>query len=90
MILKNVLGYRKVKTIRVYVWIGLTIILSFKNILKVKQVFGVYSPQSHDWPRVYFVLFYPKLLGAQICMGSQVVRILQAHLVEFEAGGFIS
>ena len=54
---KNVLGYSKVKTVRVYVWAGLTIIFSFERIFKVKQVVGVYSHQSHDWPRVYFVLF---------------------------------
>ena len=38
-----------------------------------------------------FILFvFPKLLGAQICTGSQVVGILQIHLEEFEAGGFTS
>ena len=37
-----------------------------------------------------FILFYPKLLGAQICTGSQVVGILQIHLEEMEAGGFTS
>ena len=36
-----------------------------------------------------FILFvFPKLLGAQICTGSQVVRTLQIHLEELEAGGF--
>ena len=29
--IKNIFGYRKVKTIRVYVWIGLTIIISFER-----------------------------------------------------------
>ena len=38
-----------------------------------------------------FILFvFPKLLGAQICMGSQVVRILQIHLEKIEAGGLTS
>ena len=36
---KTVLGYRKVKTVRVYVWIGLTIIFSFeKDFEKLNQV----------------------------------------------------
>ena len=36
-----------------------------------------------------FILFvFPKLLGAQICTGSQVVGIFQIHLVELEAGVF--
>ena len=61
-----------------------------KGFLKLNQMVGVYSHQSHKWPRVYFVLFYPKLLGAQICMGSQVVGILQIHLEELEAEGFTS
>ena len=35
--IKNVLGYSKVKTVRVYVWAGLTIILFVsKRIFKVK------------------------------------------------------
>ena len=29
----------------------------FRKDFKVKQMVGVYSHQSHDWPRVYFVLF---------------------------------
>ena len=38
-----------------------------------------------------FILFvFPKLLGAQICTGSQVVGIFQIHLEELEAGGFTS
>ena len=38
-----------------------------------------------------FILFvFPKLLGAQICTGSQVVRILQIHLKELEARDFTS
>ena len=45
---KKKFGYRKVKPICVYVWIGLTIIISFEKILKVKQMVGVYSHQSHD------------------------------------------
>ena len=45
---QSVWGYRKVKTICVYVWIGLTIIISFERIFKVKQMVGVYSHQSHD------------------------------------------
>ena len=55
--IKNIFGYSKVKIVHVYVWAGLTIILSFERILKVKQMFEVYSHQSHDWPRVYFVCF---------------------------------
>ena len=36
-----------------------------------------------------FILFvFSKLLGAQICTGSQVVGISQIHLEELEAGGF--
>ena len=35
-------------------------------------------------------LVFPKLLGAQICTGSQVVGIFQIHLEELEAGGFTS
>ena len=36
-----------------------------------------------------FILFvFPKLLGAQICTGSQVVGISQIHLKELEAEGF--
>ena len=31
---RNILVYRKVKTVRVYVWIGLTIIFSFEKDLK--------------------------------------------------------
>lgn len=38
-----------------------------------------------------FILYvFPKLLGAQICMGSQVVGIFQIHLEEPGAGGFTS
>jgi len=38
-----------------------------------------------------FILFvFPKLLGAQICIGSQVVGIFQIHLEELEAGDFTS
>jgi len=32
--LKKYLGYRKVKTVRVYMWIGLMIIISFKKDFK--------------------------------------------------------
>ena len=46
--IRNIFGYGKVKSIHVYVWIGLTIIISFEKILKVKQMVGVYSHQSHD------------------------------------------
>ena len=35
---KNVLGYRKVKTVRVYVWAGLTITLSFDRISKLSHI----------------------------------------------------
>ena len=45
---QSVLGYSKVKTVHVYVWVGLTITFSFERIFKVKQVVGVYSHQSHD------------------------------------------
>ena len=38
-----------------------------------------------------FILFvFPKLLGAQIYMGIQLVGIFQIHLEELEAGGFTS
>ena len=67
---------------------GLVLLLSFlpKRVLKVKQVVGVYSHQSHDWPRVYFVLFslnswVPKFVRAVKCF-----RILQIHLEELKAG----
>ena len=36
-----------------------------------------------------FISFvFPKLLGAQICTGSQVVGIFQIYLEELGAGGF--
>ena len=36
-----------------------------------------------------FILFvFPKLLGAQICMGSQVFQALQIHLEKLKAEGF--
>ena len=73
-------------------WIGLTIIFSFeKDFEKLNQMIGVYSHQSHDWPIVLFCFVFPKLLGAQICTGSQVVRILQIDLesLEQEASGLI-
>ena len=39
LVFKNVLGYRKVKAIRIYVWIGLTIIFSFdKDFEKLNQM----------------------------------------------------
>ena len=42
-------GYRKVKTIRIYVWIGLTIIFSFeKDFENLNRMVAVYSHQSHD------------------------------------------
>ena len=59
--------------------------------LLVRTVFKLfYSYQSHDWPGVYFVVF-PKLLGAQFCTGSQVVRNLQIlEELEQEASGSYS
>ena len=49
MILRNGLGYSKVKTVRVYVWIGLTITFSFeKDFEMLNQMIQVYSHQSHD------------------------------------------
>ena len=85
---QSVLGYSKVKAVHVYLWSVLTIIFSFEKSLKVKQVVGVYSHQSHDWPRVCFVLFslnswVPKFVRAVKCF-----RLLQIHLEELEAGGF--
>ena len=55
---------------------------------KLNQMIWVYSHQSHDWLRVYFVLFslnswVPKLVRAVKCF-----RLLQIHLEELEAGGF--
>ena len=84
------LGYRKVKTVRVYVWIGLTIIFSFeKDFEKLNKRFEFTHTSPMTDPE--FILFvFPKLLGAQICTGSQVVGIFQIHLEELEAGGFTS
>ena len=46
---QSVLGYSKVKTVHVYVWAGLTIILFFqKNFPKLNNMVEVYSHQSHD------------------------------------------
>ena len=68
---------------------GLVLLLSFllKGFLKLNNwlEFTHTSPMTDP----EFVLFvFPKLLGAQICTGSQVVRILQIHLKKLEAGGF--
>ena len=61
-------------------------LLVWKEFSKLNSMVGIYSHQSHDWPRVYFVVF-PKLLDAQICTGSQVFQALQIHLEELKAGG---
>ena len=86
-----VLGYRKVKNIYVYVRIGLTIIFSFWiGFWKVKtNDLSLLTPVP--WlTQSLFCFVFPKLLGAQICTGSQVVGIFQIHLEALKAGGFIS
>ncbi len=67
------MGYSKVKTVHVYVWAGLTIIFSFERFVKLNKwlEFTHTSPMTDP----EFILFvFPKLLGAQICMGSQVFQ----------------
>ena len=69
-------------------WAGLTIIFSFeKEFWKLNKwlEFTHTSPMTDP----EFILFvFPKLLGAQICTGSQVFEVLQMHLEDLKAEGF--
>ena len=38
----------------------------------------------------FIIYVLPKLLGAQICTGNQVIGIFQIHLEELKAEGFTS
>ena len=72
---QSVLGYSKVKAVHVYVWAGLTIILFVsKRIFKVKP-YGWNLLTPVPWlTQSLFCFVFPKLLGAQICTGSQVFQ----------------
>ena len=68
---------------------GLVLLLSFplEGFLKLNKwlEFTHTSPMTDP----EFILFvFPKLLGAQICTGSQVFQALQIHLEELETEGF--
>ena len=70
---------------------GLVLLLSFLS--KGFRKLNKWLEFTHTSPMTdpEFILFvFPKLLGAQICTGSQIVGILQIHLEELKVGSFIS